>query len=92
MKTPAGGLFKKTTATGLALLFLSLLPACAARHMPDWSKVQAVAPKTKTEVQLYQDEAPQGGWKIKGRFHSATTDSVTLRLKDGQARTLEKSV
>ena len=34
---------------GLALLLLlSILPACAARHMPDWSRVQAVSPKTKT--------------------------------------------
>ena len=95
MKTPTGnngGLFRKTTATGLALLlFLSLLPACAARHMPDWSRVQAVPPKTKTEVQLYKDEVPQGSRKIKGRFDSATDGSITLRLKDGQTRTLEKS-
>ena len=72
------------------LLSLSLLPACAT-HRPDWSKVQAVAPKTKTEVQLYKDEAPQGSQKIKGRFDSATTGSITLRFKDGQTRTLEKS-
>ena len=40
MKTPAGGLFRMTTATGLALLLLlSILPSCAARHMPDWSRV-----------------------------------------------------
>ena len=82
----------RQTATGLALLlFLSLLPACAARHMPDWSRVQAVSPKTKTEVQLYKDEVPQGSRKIKGRFDSATDGSITLRLKDGQTRTLEKS-
>ena len=56
-----GGLFGKTMATGLALLLLPfILPACAARHMPDWSRVQAVSPKTKTEVQLYKDEVPQG--------------------------------
>ena len=95
MKTPTrnnGGLFRKTAATGLMLsLFLSLLPGCVARHMPDWSRVQAVPPQTKTEVQLYKDKAPQGSRKIKGHLHSVTTDSITLKLKDGQARTLEKS-
>ena len=95
MKTPTRnneGFFRKTTATGLALLlFLSILPGCAARHMPDWSRVQAVPPKTKTGAQLYKDKAPQGSRKIKGHLHSVTTDSLTLRLKDGQTRTLEKS-
>ena len=95
MKTPTrndGGLFRKTTASVVALLlFLSILPGCAARHMLDWSRVQTVSPNTKTEVQLYKDVAPQGSRKIKGRFDSATTDSLTLKLKDGQTRTLEKS-
>ena len=91
MKTPAGGLFRMTMATGLALLlFLSLLPSCAARHMPDWPRVQAVPPKTKTDVHLYKDEAHQGSRKIKGRFDSAAADSITLKLRDGQTRTLEK--
>ena len=86
-----GRLFRKTTASGLALLLsLSLLPSCAARHTPNWSRVQAVPPKTKIEVQLYKDEAPQGSRKVKGRFDSAATGSVTLTLKDGQTRTLEK--
>ena len=87
-----GGLFRKTTATGLVLLLLLfLLPSCAARHTPDWSRVQAVPPKTKTDVHLYKDEAHQGSRKIKGRFDSAAADSITLKLKDGQTRTLEKS-
>ena len=91
MKPLTKGLFTKTTASALALLLsLSLLPSCAARHTPDWSRVQAVSPKTKTEVQLYKDEVPQGSRKIKGRFDSATDGSITLRLKDGQTRTLEK--
>ena len=87
-----GGLLRKTTATGLVLLLLLfLLPGCAARHMTDWSGVQAVPPKTKTEVQLYKDGAPQGSRKVKGHFDSATADSVTLTLEDGQTRTLPKS-
>ena len=92
MKPLTKGLFRKSTATGLALLLLlSILPSCAARHMPDWSRVQAVPPKTKTDVHLYKDEAHQGSRKIKGRFDSAAADSITLKLKDGQTRTLEKS-
>ena len=59
--------------------------------MPNWSRVQAVPPKTKTDVHLYKDEAHQGSRKIKGRFDSAAADSITLKLKDGQTRTLEKS-
>ena len=91
MKPLTKGLFTKTTASALALLLLlSILPPCAARHMPDWSRVQAVPPKTKTDVHLYKDEAHQGSRKIKGRFDSAATGSVTLTLKDGQTRTLEK--
>ena len=91
MKPPTKGLFRKTTASALALLLsLSILPSCAAKHMPDWSRVQAVPPKTKTDVHLYKDEAPQGSRKIKGRFDSAAADSITLKLKDGQTRTLEK--
>ena len=87
-----GGFFRKTTATGLALLlFLPILTGCAARHMTDWSGVQAVPPETKTEVQLYKDGAPQGSRKVKGHFDSATADSVTLTLEDGQTRTLPKS-
>ncbi len=86
-----GRLFSKTAANGLALLLLlSILPRCAARHMPYWSRVQAVAPRTKTEVQLYKNEAPPGSRKIKGRFLAATADSLTLTLKDGQTRTLRK--
>ena len=43
-----GGLFRKTTATGLVLLLLLfLLPSCAARHTPDWSRVQAVPPQNQ---------------------------------------------
>ena len=92
MKPLTKGLFTKTTASALALLLsLSLLPSCAARHTPDWSRVQAVPPKTKTDVHLYKDEAHQGSRKIKGRFDSAAADSITLTLKDGQTRTLEKS-
>ena len=57
----------------------------------DWSRVQAVPHNTKTEVRLYQDAAPRENRRIRGRFDSATADSITLRLKDGQKRTFQKS-
>ncbi len=52
--------------------------------------MQAVPRDTKTVVRLYQDAAPRGNEKIKGRFESATADSITLVLKDGQTRTVQK--
>ena len=55
----------------------------------DWSRVQAVSRNTKTEVRLYQDAAPVR--RFKGRFESATADSITLLFKDGQTRTFPKS-
>ena len=68
----------------------AVLPGCVARHMPDWSKVQAVSSDTPTELQLYKEEAPRESRKIKGRFLSATGDSVTLKLKDGQVETFQR--
>ena len=59
--------------------------------MADWSRVQTVARDTKTVVHLYQDAVPQGSWKIKGRFESATANSMTVRLKDGQTHTMSKT-
>ena len=55
----------------------------------DWSRVQAVARNTKTELRLYQDAAPVR--RFKGRFEAATADSITLLFKDGQTRTFSKS-
>ena len=78
-------LFKKTMASGLVVsVLLTVLPGCTARRLPDWSKVQAVSPQTKTSVRLYTNQ------KVQGSFHSATDDSVTLTLRDGQQRTLPK--
>ena len=75
---------RNTTAAGLVpLLLLASVPSCggwSVDPMPTWPKVQGVKPGTKTEVQLYKDKAPQGRQKNKGRFLSATEDSVTLEL------------
>ena len=56
----------------------------------DWSRVQAVSHHRKTKVRLYEDAAPRENRRIKGRFGSATADSITLVLKDGQTRTVQK--
>ena len=86
------GQFRRITAAGLGLLLLLMtLPGCVARHMPDWSKVQAVAPETETEVHLYKDKSPGGERKIKGRFLSAADNSIKLQLKNGSTRTFQKS-
>ena len=94
----SGERLRKTTAAGLApLLLLASLPGCTARHVPDWSTVQAVKPDTKTEVTLYKDRTPSGvGQKFRGRVLSTTDNSVTLELteryyRDGQIRTFQKS-
>ena len=61
-----------------------------ARHRPDWSKLQAVASETETVVRLDKDEVLLvRSQKIKGRFHSATIDSVTLKFEDGQTETFQ---
>ena len=86
-------IFRKTTAGGLVLLLvLAGWPAAAEGKIKlDWSKVQALTPGTGIKVGLYKDQAPRGSRKIQGRFHSATDDSITLTLKDGQTLTLQRS-
>ncbi len=84
--------FRTTTAAGFvpSLLFAGL-PGCTARNKTDWSQVRTVAPNTTTEVQVYEGVAPHEERKVKGCFVSATTDSLTLQLKDGRARTVQKN-
>ena len=49
------------------MLLLTSLPGCAARHMPDGSRVQGVEPGIKIKVQLYENEVPLGGNVSPGR-------------------------
>ena len=59
----------------------------------DWSRVRAVPHHRKTKVLLYRlfrDAASRKNQKIKGRFHSASADSITLVLENGQTRTVDK--
>ena len=86
-------LFRRSTAAGLVLLLVLVSAPVAEAGFwvkRDWSRVQRVAPGTKTTVLLYKDQASRGKRKIKGRFHSATAESVTLTLGRGQTRTLRK--
>lgn len=41
-------------------------------------------------MQMYEDSAPQGPRKIKGRLLSAKGDSVMLKLKAGQVETSQR--
>ena len=61
------------------------------RKNVDWARVQAVPHHRKTVVRLYEDAAPPANLRIKGRFDSATVDSITLVLQDGQTRIFQKS-
>ncbi len=77
----------------MLLLVLAGWPPTAAawKTRPDWSKVQAVKPGTHIKVLLFKDQAPRGSRKIKGYFHSATDDSLTVERKDGQRHTFPKA-
>ncbi len=87
------GVQKTVAVTLVPLLLLITLPGCTARHMPDWSTVQAMKPGTRTEVQLYEDELLLGhGEKINGRIRSTTNESITMDLTDRMGTlTLQKS-
>ncbi len=84
-----GRLASRSIAAGLVLLLVvaGWPPTAAARKIKlDWSRVQAVALGTPAAVVLYKNPTR----RIKGYFYSATDDSVTLTLKDGQRRTFQK--
>ena len=87
-------LSRQSTATGLVLLLtmVGFAPVAEAGMWirRDWSKVQRVAPGTRTTVLLYKDRAPGGLRKIEGRFKSATPEAITLSLPGGNPYTLQK--
>ena len=74
----------------LQALLLAVPPPAAAKIRSDWSRVQAVESGRWTVVLLYKNEAPPQNLKIKGRFESATTGSITLVLPDGQTHNVQK--
>lgn len=75
----------------MAFLLLLAGPSVLAKVRPDWSRVQAVPPGRPMTVVLYKDKAPSTDRKIVGRFESATAASVTLLLRDGRSRTMERT-
>ena len=89
-----GGLFSRSIAAGLVLLLVvaGWPPTAAARKIElDWPGLQVIRPGTQTTVLLYQDQGPRGSWEIQGLFHSATDDSLTLKLEHGPLRTFQKA-
>ena len=76
------------TAVLVPLLVVTSLPACATlthraymRRAParaQWSRVEAVPVGTRTDVALFEDEAPPDSRRITGRFRSATADSLSV--------------
>ena len=88
-----GRTFSKSIAAGLVLLLVlaGWTPEAAGNSELDWSKVQAIKPGTPVTVLLHKDRGLRGKRKVRGHFHSATDDSVTLTLQDGQRHTFSKA-
>ena len=89
-----GRLFSRSTTVGLVLLLVvaGWPPAAAASTSKlDWPKVQAIKPGTPITVVLHKDRGPRGDRKLRGRFQSATDDSLTLKMEYGSTRTLPRS-
>lgn len=76
---------------GIAGLLVLIAAPSAAKVRPDWSKVTFLSPGTRVVVVPYDDAAPATDRRIKGRFLSATSHGLTLALRDGSSRTLEKA-
>ncbi len=89
-----GRTFSKSIAAGLVLLLVlaGWTPAAAARKTEiDWSKAQAIKPGIPITVVIHKDRGFRGNRKLRGRFQSATDDSITLKMEYGPMRTLPRS-
>lgn len=70
---------------------LAVPPGClGARLLAEWSAIQGTEPGRPIRILLYRDLTPSGPLKFDGRFASATSDGLTLALKDGTLRTFAK--
>ena len=68
---------------------LATAPACmGARLLAEWSAVEQTEPGRRLRVILYEDRAPSATLKFDGTLASATSDSVTLVLKNGSTQTI----
>ena len=88
-----GRLFSRSIAAALVLLLVlaGWPPAAACKTGIDWSKVQAIKPGAPIKVVLHKDRGFRGNRKLRGRFQSATDDSLTLKMEYGPTRTLPRS-
>ena len=67
---------------------LATAPACmGARLLAEWSAVEQTEPGRRVRVFLYEDRASSTTLKFDGALASATSDSVTLVLKNGSTQT-----
>ena len=66
----------------LLLILADWTPMAAEAQMnrSDWSKVRAVKPGTHIKVLLHRNQELRGKRKVRGRFQSATDDSITLKM------------
>ena len=96
VKTPTRnneGHFRRTTATGAYAPVFSIYPDVlrGAAHGPTGPGYKPCRLRLRPRCSCTRDEVPPGASrKIRGRFQSATTDSLTMRLQDGQTHTLQK--
>lgn len=83
---------KQLLGFSLALgALLAVPPNClGTRPLAEWSAVQGTESGRPIRILLYRDLTPSGPLKIDGRFASATSDGLTLGLKDGTLRTFAK--
>ena len=65
-------------------------PPKAPKGAAGWARVESLQPGKATRLVLFKDRAAPGARKIKGVFSSATDSSVTIMLKDGRTRTIER--
>ena len=56
----------------------------------DWNRIRALSPGVITHLKIHRDEAPKGQRRVKGFFTSSTDTSITVVLRTGQSKTIEK--
>lgn len=78
----------------LAVFVLALSGAPApVQAMPrgDWTRVESLPPSIPTRVHLHNPDPISGRKRITGLFESSGSSTITLMLRDGQSKTIEKS-
>ena len=78
-----------TFAVGLLTLSSLSAPAMARG---DWMQVERLRPGVPTRVHLHNADPASGRKRISGQFESADTDSISLKLRSGQAQTFAQDL